>query len=163
MSARRRRRRPSHGPSSPALREEPGCSGKVRYRDVGEAFSYGRLSAGVLYSAEILRAYECASCDRWHLTKETEVPWFVQPEEVAVAVPTPNMLTVAFTIPAGFAPEDLSPALALARRAAAEVFGHGDLRSHVSFPHRKEGGVDVALVSIHPAPIATAPDAEEEP
>lgn len=158
----RGRRRRQHGPARPALREEPGCTGKVRYRDIGEAFKFGRLSRGVLVEGLTLRAYECDACCRWHLSKVLEVPWFILPEEVAVPVPTPNMLTVSFTIPAAFVAEDLEPALALAKRAAAEVFGHGDLRSHVSFPHRQEGGVDLAIVSIHPAPIAApAPDAEE--
>ena len=94
------------------------------------------------------------------MTKEASIPTFLLPNEVHVT-PTPNMLTIEFAIPSSFKPEDLAPALERARRIGAELFGHSDLRSHVSFPHRHEGGIEVARVSIHPAPVTTAIDAEE--
>lgn len=146
---------------TPARRDEPGCSGKVRYLTAVEAVRYGLVSRGVLVGERVLRAYECDACARWHLSKETEIPRFML-EESTMPTTKPNLLTVSFTLPHGFQAEDLEPALAQAKAAGVAVFGDVDLRSHVSFPHRSEGGVDLAIVSIHPAPVAAMPDEPTE-
>lgn len=160
MSRDQRRRGRAH----PGSNHEPGCSGKVRYRAVDEAVRYGLVSRGVLEGGAVLRAYECATCGAWHLTKITDVPWFELSEVTVPDGAKPNMLTVSFTLPKAFKDGELAEAVTLAMRAAASVFGDAaDLRSHVSFPHHGSAGVDLALVSIHPVPPAVEPTLDEEP